>query len=230
MSEQVLMAFDMLLETINDEKPRLANALQEAVLQNKFDEGHKLMTKAQHVNNIGAQIEQLRKTWEVLYENEIAATKTQVAAVVENSEPISFDDNKTLLAPSSSIRRMGNNKRGISEMVNNVNIYRRYGRFLYIISAQHLDEHGDFSGIKSPEQIALFKEEYTYQGKKYRFVKALAVQNSPSALCEIIDREICGKKNTSNGVNDTTFSRHKQWNYSQYPVPSIEELIQNIIT
>jgi hypothetical protein len=124
-----------------------------------------------------------------------------------------------------------NGKIPVSEMEDRVNAYRRYSRLLYIVSLDHLDKYGELLKFEPTMHFAVFKKEYTSQGNKYRFVKALAPQDSPSALCETIDREICGKKNTSNGVNGTTFARHKtfQWDYSQNPVPSIDELAQNII-
>lgn len=234
MSEQVLAAFNTLIARIDEEKPRLANSVQKAILQSKFDEGHELMAKAQRVDTIGQQIAQLMKTWEGLFET--AITKTQISTVAENDGETHFGDKETISTKPSVIRQIPNNERGligskilVSKMENRVNGYRRYGRLLYIVSINNLDKHRDLLEIEPSMHFALFKEEYTSQGKKYRFVKALAPQASPSALCDTIDQKICGVEGKSNGVNQTTFSRHFKWDFLQYPVPTIEELVQNII-
>lgn len=63
MNPDVLTAFEVLLEKMNGEKQRLADALRDASLQGHFEEAQHLLAITQQVDRIGQEIRTLRDQW-----------------------------------------------------------------------------------------------------------------------------------------------------------------------
>lgn len=63
MSPDVLVAFEVLLEEMNSEKERLADAVRDATLQGRFEEAQRLLMITQRVERIGRGVRALREEW-----------------------------------------------------------------------------------------------------------------------------------------------------------------------
>ena len=63
MNPDVLTAFEVLLEEMNGEKQRLADAVRDATLQGRFEEAQRLLTITQRVERIGREVRALREEW-----------------------------------------------------------------------------------------------------------------------------------------------------------------------
>lgn len=64
MSVEVLAAFDGLLEAIQGERERLADAVREATLQGRFAEARQLLAQTEKVEHIAQGVRQLREAWQ----------------------------------------------------------------------------------------------------------------------------------------------------------------------
>ncbi len=234
MSEQVVTAFGMLIEAINEEKSVLTEVTQNAVMQGNYDKVRSLINKTEQVEEFTKQIEQLKKDWQRLYQtiNGMDVRDTRSPSHIDRYSKVREPD--TNLTKSQEVSRADSDLVGQKiphrEMLDRVNAYRRYHRLLYIISARHLQRYKDSLGIRSSEQFAVFRKEGSPSNEKYYLVTLLDSQSTPTALCTVIDKKVCNKAKSNNGVNGSTFARGKtaQWDYSEYPVPSIEELVNNI--
>jgi len=64
MNTEVLAAFEVLLEAMNSEKVRLADAVREATLKGRFAEAQRLLAKTERVERLMEQVRRLREAWE----------------------------------------------------------------------------------------------------------------------------------------------------------------------
>lgn len=66
MNTSVLAAFDMLLEAINGEKARLAEAVKETMLSGRFAEAQQLLARTERIERLTEQVRRLQETWKRL--------------------------------------------------------------------------------------------------------------------------------------------------------------------
>ena len=90
MNTDVLVAFDVLLEAMNDEKTRLADAVKEATLNARFAEAQHLLAKTERVERLMHQTRQLREAWERI--DEAPATFADEAKSRNGEKDIAIND------------------------------------------------------------------------------------------------------------------------------------------
>lgn len=66
MNDDVLTAFDALLEAMNSEKVQLADAVKEAILNRQGAEAQRLLAKTERIEQLIGQAQRLREAWERL--------------------------------------------------------------------------------------------------------------------------------------------------------------------
>lgn len=66
MSADVPAAFDMLLEAMNGERVRIADAVREAILRGKTDEAQRLVAKTQRLERLLGETRRLQEAWNQL--------------------------------------------------------------------------------------------------------------------------------------------------------------------
>ncbi|MCS7193216.1 MAG: hypothetical protein NZ937_09590, partial [Armatimonadetes bacterium] len=68
MKDDVLEAFEILLEAMKNEKNQLANEVKEATLNSQFNRAQRLITKAEQIERLIEQARQLKEAWKRLSE------------------------------------------------------------------------------------------------------------------------------------------------------------------
>jgi len=107
MNDDVLVAFDALLETMNSHKTQLAEAVMEATLKGQFTEAQRLLAKTERVEQLMEQVQQLRDAWERL--DEVSAETFAVGEKVVARTTLAQEDEAPEIAIAD--RLFGTRKR-----------------------------------------------------------------------------------------------------------------------